>query len=434
MRSHRLLLISERLPKRDESGGSARLFALLGILARAHRIDLWVERDERFGYGAVTSARLHRAETGLTNLGVRVLPRGWRALVSALKHTTYDEVIFEFFFTAARYGALVRAFQPDAPHVVDSVDVYFGRLASAAQRGLVGSWAVSRARARELAAYSKADAVIVASDEDQALLGGEGIERSWLIPVIVDAKPRRALSRSSEVFFVAHFDHAPNADGIQWFARDIWPRIRSPLPAAKLTIVGDPTSEIRELCHDAGIVLEGRVDDLQPYYDRAALAIAPLRYGGGMKAKVVEAMAAGVPVVSTVVGAQGLHATNGEHLLIADTPELFSEAVLALLRDPDRAARVGLAGQHHIGAICGSSAVEPIVNAMLMALEGGRKGRDARVRHSLTTRALRVTRTARFAAGHTAVQWLRRYRRMLFLTFEPSTPDAPRTAVDAPHR
>jgi glycosyltransferase involved in cell wall biosynthesis len=138
----------------------------------------------------------------------------------------------------------------------------------------------------------------------------------------------------SGVLFVGGFRHSPNVDGILWFARDIWPAIASDSPGRRLTIVGSrPPPEVLALAGET-IDVRGFIPDdaLEKAYRSARVAIAPLRFGAGVKGKVVEAMRFGVPMVTTGVGAQGL-ADAGDALLVSDDPGRQGELVLRLLRD-----------------------------------------------------------------------------------------------------
>jgi glycosyltransferase involved in cell wall biosynthesis len=156
----------------------------------------------------------------------------------------------------------------------------------------------------------------------------------------------------SGVLFVGGFRHSPNVDGILWFAHDIWPAIASASPGSRLTVVGSrPPPEILALASET-IKVRGFIPDdaLERAYRSARVAIAPLRFGAGMKGKVAEAMRFGVPMVTTGVGAQGL-ADAGDALLISDDAGGQGELVLRLLRD-DRlwgstAAAAATFARHH---------------------------------------------------------------------------------------
>jgi hypothetical protein len=115
---------------------------------------------------------------------------------------------------------------------------------------------------------------------------------------------------------------------------------------------------VLQLANLKGVRVIGYVPDTGPYLDRATLSIAPLRFGAGMKGKVTEAMAAGLPVVTTSVGAQGLKVTPGKHLLLADSSSDFANAVVRLLNDPDYGIDLGKNGQKFIASTCGPLIIE----------------------------------------------------------------------------
>ncbi len=125
-----------------------------------------------------------------------------------------------------------------------------------------------------------------------------------------------------------------NYDAVQYFLSDVYPRVRQKCPQVSLTITGATDSVDRsKLAVDDSVHFSGYVDDIRPVISRHAVCIAPLREGGGTRLKILEAMALGVPVVSTSKGAEGLDVIDGEHLLIADEPQAFAAAVVRLLGD-----------------------------------------------------------------------------------------------------
>jgi glycosyltransferase involved in cell wall biosynthesis len=204
------------------------------------------------------------------------------------------------------------------------------------------------------------------------------------------------------VVFVAGFDHRPNVDGMLWFANEIWKTVRDRVPEARLTIVGsNPPPAVLELKHRPGVHVTGYVPDTSPYLDRAAVSIAPLRYGAGMKGKVAEALAAGVPVITTSIGAEGFRAVPGEHLLIADSAADFAAAVVQALENPDRAARLGQAGQALVASVCGPDAVAAQVEQMVDLLAEGPPAPlfGGWLTYSAAYRAKAVTRTVAQRAG-----------------------------------
>ena len=143
------------------------------------------------------------------------------------------------------------------------------------------------------------------------------------------------------VLFVGNFEHAPNRDAAFWLASEIMPAVWAEHPSARLWIVGrGPTADVRAL-DGPRVVVTGEVPSVVDYLRSATVFVAPLREGGGMRVKVLEAMAAGLPVVTTPIGAEGLGARSGEHLLVAEGASEIAEQVSAVLGDPSLRARLG---------------------------------------------------------------------------------------------
>jgi glycosyltransferase involved in cell wall biosynthesis len=226
-------------------------------------------------------------------------------------------------------------------------------VAGAAEKGRHG---VGRLRRRlevrawrqfEQRVMRKVDALVVFTERDRGALStqlpGTGVQ-IVTIPLGIEL-PVRALNPSGtdpdNLLFFGSFRHQPNVDAATRLAQRIFPQIRVQRPEATLHIVGaDPTSEIAELAGD-GIEFLGEVPDLAPHLDRAAVVLVPLRFGGGMRVKVLEALAAGKAVVGSAVSFDGVEVVNGEHVVFAETDAEFVSAALDLLSDPSRRSRLG---------------------------------------------------------------------------------------------
>jgi sugar transferase (PEP-CTERM/EpsH1 system associated) len=142
---------------------------------------------------------------------------------------------------------------------------------------------------------------------------------------------------SKSLVFTGSMDWLPNEDAMLFFCNDVLPLIRREEPNVTVSIVGRaPTASVVRLAQIPGVVVTGRVDDVRPHMADAAAYIVPLRIGGGTRLKIFEAMSMGKAIVSTSVGAEGLPVTHGAHLLIADEPRAFADAVVRLLRDVPR--------------------------------------------------------------------------------------------------
>jgi glycosyltransferase involved in cell wall biosynthesis len=210
---------------------------------------------------------------------------------------------------------------------------------------LRGQW--HRMRHFEREECRRFDRVIAVSQPDaEAMCSEYGIADVRSVPTGVDldyfVAPDSAARTDPEILFVGSMDWMPNEDGIRWFAESVFGLVRARFPDATLTIVGrSPSEKLRKLAERTpGMSLTGTVPDVRPYLARARVCVVPLRVGGGTRIKIYEAMAMGIPVVSTTIGAEGLPVRHGEQLLLADAPEEQAEAVVRLLSSPEEAERL----------------------------------------------------------------------------------------------
>jgi glycosyltransferase involved in cell wall biosynthesis len=151
--------------------------------------------------------------------------------------------------------------------------------------------------------------------------------------------------------FMGDYKYFPNTDAVLYFVREIMPLIRAQRPNFRLTLLGkEPPPRIRALGDDpdSGVDVRGLVDDTRPFLTHATLFVCPLRIGSGTRFKLLESLACGCPVVSTSLGCEGLAPVNGRHMVIADTPREFANAVLKLLADPRAAQRLGHHGRNWV--------------------------------------------------------------------------------------
>jgi hypothetical protein len=362
----RVLIVSHSIPKPDAAAGDRRLFILIEMIARRCDVDFCSTWDE-FMRGVLPDQGSARYRRMLEDLGVRVIEADWRSVPTALAHNRYDLAIIEFYHVAAKYMPIIRASQPGIKILIDSVDVHYAREMTAVTVGAGDASGAERIKAAELAAYRAADAVVAITDLDTALLQSEGgMPPMYLLPITLPVRSRPAMMRNRECLFIGGFGHAPNLDGLRWFCKEIWASVRAEVPDATLTVIGSHVPpEVEAFARLPGITVLGFVPDTVPYLERAALSVAPLRFGAGMKGKVIEAMAHALPVVTTAIGAQGLNVMSGRELSLADTPEAFAQAVIELLQNPQCAEQMGLAGQEYIAGLCSPPVVETSLNAML---------------------------------------------------------------------
>jgi sugar transferase (PEP-CTERM/EpsH1 system associated) len=178
-----------------------------------------------------------------------------------------------------------------------------------------------------------------------------GVASAWF-PNGVDSEyfaPSSDPHDPDTICFVGRMDYYPNQECMFDFCANTLPRIQEKRPGVKLLIVGaDPTPAVRRLVTIPGVTVTGSVPDVRPYVHRSALMVAPLNIARGTQNKILEAMAMGVPVVTSAVAAGGVDAITGAHFLVADTPEDFATAVLRLLDDGNERTRLAQAGRERM--------------------------------------------------------------------------------------
>jgi glycosyltransferase involved in cell wall biosynthesis len=198
------------------------------------------------------------------------------------------------------------------------------------------------------------DRVVTVTHEDQQHLlqlyqNGRRPCFAGVIPICLDPGPVPGMRRTTEVaetLFIGGMHWPPNADGIEWFVHEVLPLIRAQVPSVRFTAIGkQPPQSLQAEALTGKIHAPGYVAELQPFWARSSVFVVPLRAGGGMRVKILDAWAQGVPVVSTTIGAEGLTYQPGESMLLADSAGEFAQAVIMLLTDQALADRLAQGGR-----------------------------------------------------------------------------------------
>ena len=189
-------------------------------------------------------------------------------------------------------------------------------------------------------------------DRDSLARAAGGDINAAIVPIGVEIRDRATVqpSGSRRLLSIATMHYPPNADALRWFLDGAWPLIAGDDSDARLDIAGPrPPADLVAIGQsDDRITVYGYVEDVEPLYQQAAIFIVPLLSGSGVRVKILDAMARGVPVVSTSIGADGLDVQDGVHLLIADSPAAFAAAVRDLLDHPERAHALAVAGRQRM--------------------------------------------------------------------------------------
>lgn len=369
----RVLYLSQLIPYPADAGPKVRIYHVLQYLAQAgHEITFVAfrrvgDRPEAIDHlrqhcKSVHTVLMHRSRTQDAWHLARSTLIGQPFLISrdsvAEMYNLLDGLLSRQQFDAihvdqlwmAQYGLVAKNLsQSDAKPltVLDQHNAVYlvpQRLAANTSNRLKRAFLTleSRKLARyELETCGQFDHIIWVSEEDRAALsrianGHMATRDELVIPICVDVEnrfPVRRAKHARRVTFLGGMHWPPNAEGVLWFVQEVWPSVIQAVPDATLTIIGkQPPSELKGSVKNLEVT--GFVDDVEPYLVETAAFIVPLNAGGGMRVKIVDAWAWGMPVVSTSIGAEGLKFIDGSNLILADKPEDFTHAVVRLLKEP----------------------------------------------------------------------------------------------------
>ena len=363
----KVLFLSAWYPYPPSNGSKLRIFNLLRGLAQHHEVSLISFADQAqktvppelaslcTQVHTVQSPVYHphrlRSAVGLFNLAPRYIVDTYSADMDALiRHEVSrgcDLVIASQWSTASYFSA----FQ-SCPAVFEEVEVGLFESKRTNVKSALGRMRHSltllkmKFYLRNILQYFRACTVVSNAEVERVRHMAPGYKAIQTIPNGVDLEKyalatdaaRSPRSSSNTLIFTGSFNFSANYDAMQWFVGEILPRLRVHVPDANLVITGDHAG-LPLPSHDH-VTLSGFVDDIHGMVADSTISIAPIRQGGGTRLKILEAMALRTPVVATSKGAEGLAVRNGEHLLIADTPEAFAQAIVRLLSDADLRRRM----------------------------------------------------------------------------------------------
>jgi len=371
----RLLVVDARVPTPNRDGGSLRMVHLCQmLLARSVDVVLASSHPQSFPPFDTTLAD---DSARLTAMGVRLPSGGDDVEAHLARHgRDYDVVLMSGAFVASRHLSAVRRFAPQATLVFDTIDLHFLREFRAAKlTGNVPRLQHALALKRiELGLARAADVTVVVSEHEQELLRAEVPQASVLLLPNIHARVDASapLAGRRELMFLGAFTHDPNADAMVWFVRHALPALRLAAPGLGLRIVGaDPTPGVRALACDH-VVVTGYVDNLAIEFDRARAFVAPLRFGAGIKGKLLLSLAHGLPVVASPVAAEGIPLVDGRDVLVARTIDDWVHAVTHLLADDAAWTAQSAAGREVVNGHYSFEAASRHVDALLARIRSRR--------------------------------------------------------------
>ncbi|MDT8449751.1 MAG: glycosyltransferase, partial [Wenzhouxiangellaceae bacterium] len=364
----RALVIDAVTPMPDHDSGSVRMFALLRLLG---------ELGCRVSFMPQNLSWTGRHSGDLQQAGVEVLTAPWLSDPEdwlAEHGETLDLVVVSRHYVLAPLYRMLRALCPNARIVFDTVDLHF--LREEREADLAGTHAARRqaekTRRQELGLIERADATLVVSDYERELLARLVPEADVRVVsnIHVLHDPGRPFEERRDLVFVGGFQHPPNVDAAEWLIDEILPRVVERLPEMTLHLIGSRMPERIANRRAPGLQVHGFVADLEPYMSGCRISVAPLRYGAGVKGKVNQAMAHGLPVVATSCAAEGMFAVDGRDILLADDAETFAARIVELYLDRDLWNRLAEGGRRNVEQYFSVDTARRALRALLADLHG----------------------------------------------------------------
>jgi Glycosyl transferases group 1/Glycosyl transferase family 2 len=351
------------MPEPSRSAGHTRASEIAFALRRlGYRTTLACE----------TSAGFEAAAERFASSGIEVAATDRGDDLDALLRRGFNAAIVSFHTLAARALPVIRAVSPRTRIAVDSVDVHFVRMRRAAE--LAGDRiAVARAdhgRAQELAVYAAADTVLAVTEDERALLAGllPGADVQVLGNVHRVAETVAPLAGRRGSLFVGSYGHAPNVDAVRWLCSNVIPLLHAAGHADPVVVAGaNMPDDLAAVATAAGAQPRGFLPSMEAELAARRSSIAPLRFGAGLKGKVGESLAAGVPVVGTTIAAEGFDRPE-RGMLVADTAADFAAAITRLEADDELWARLSAGGRELVSETLGLGACEAALERILGSL------------------------------------------------------------------
>lgn len=324
----RLLYIDGETPKPDHDAGSLVSFQYMKILLdlgfKITFIPIWHFRFE------------NEYTKTLQRMGIECL---YTPFAYDIKHhlkkygSYYDVAIIHRVSCAIMCIDHIIQYSPQTKIIFNTADLHFLRLAR--QADIEKNSAIAK-QAKELEKIEtdvmrKSDCTILISEKEREIISHHKDIKISVIPLILDIPGcKKPFADRKNILFIGNYRHTPNVDAVLFFVKNIWPLIKKKQSDLKFYIIGsNVSSTILALASD-DIKVIGYVENLADYFDYCRLAIAPLRYGAGIKGKIGSSMCYGLPCVATTIAAEGMGLIHGKDIIIADDPEAFSDSLVSL--------------------------------------------------------------------------------------------------------
>jgi len=392
----KILFLAHLFPLPLDSGGKIKSFCTLKTLARQHEVRLIAYLRNELESEMLPEIRGICAEVDVVSLQRSALRSAWDALAALAFGNSF---VISRNFRREMLDAFERAlaeFKPDVVHidhlqmaqfvgfdrsyktVLDQHNVeclILKRMAKTAESAVMRQYARlewPKLMRYELDVCRRSDLIITVSEEDKAELQAmdSSLRNIHAVPIGIDVNAIPIVERSHNtrnLLFLGAMHWPPNIDCVLWFYREILPLIKAEIPDCTFTVAGQRAPKsVTNLASDSSVRVIGYVSDQVAVAKDCSVFVVPLRSGSGVRVKILNAMAMGLPIVSTSIGAEGIDVEHGKHLLIADTPEEFAKAVVSVLRDSSLA---DILGQNARQLVCERYSCEVVGKKLLSVYE-----------------------------------------------------------------
>jgi len=364
----RVLILDACTPTPDQDSGSLRMLNLMQILLElGHEVSFMPENMAHFDN--YTSA--------LQRLGIKCIyaPK-YPSPLDYLKVNGgyYQTVILSRYYVAEPIMPSIRNYCPQATIWFDTVDLHYVRETRMAELAddKQAAKAAAVTREKELSVARGCDLTLVVSPYEQEVLATEDPD----LPVAVLSNIHEVYGTDKghdqrrDIVFLGGYQHTPNVDGILWFVEAIWPTILAAIPDIQLHVVGSKAPpQVADLGKQDNIQFHGFVEDIEPFMQGVRIAVAPLRFGAGVKGKVNMSMSHGQPVVGTKVAVEGMYTTHEVDVMMADEADDFAQAVIRLYQDPALWQRISAGGLANVERWFSFEAAKNTVGKLLGAAD-----------------------------------------------------------------
>ncbi|MFN7513931.1 glycosyltransferase [Microcystis sp.] len=326
-----ILVIDSYVPLYDRESGCVRLLNILKLLLNLGYSVIFFP-DNGYPEQPYTSV--------LQQLGIEVIygtPQRYNLEEKLIKYLPLiDGVWLCRPELCDKYMDLIRL-KTKVPIIYDTIDLHFLRLKR--QKDYLDpsyqntSWSWETYQKLELNYANQAEATVVVTEDEKQVLSSLGVKNVWVIPNIheeISLSEKVAFDQRSGLVFIGSYNHPPNIDAVKWLCLEIMPLVWASRPDITVNLLGSNLKdEVKELANDQ-VIVTGYVPEVEPYFQKSRIFVAPLRFGAGMKGKIGQSLSLGLPTITTKIGAEGMGLIDHQDVLIADTAEEFARAVIEL--------------------------------------------------------------------------------------------------------